>query len=111
MSCKVYANGKLGLPEDAKRSIFENLTNEDCAEGTRINWAADVIWDFGCKMPFQMTALTAAFMHCYINGTLAGVDLSRLKVSEEDARLAIGASCYEAVEKTLDRLCGGKTDE
>jgi len=99
------------LSEEAKKCLCEELKDEDCAEGTRINWAADVIWEFGSRMPVQMTALTAAFMHCYITGRLAGVDFSKLKVSEEDARMAIGASCYEAVEKTLDRLCGGKTDE
>lgn len=102
---------EVALFEEATKSLCEALTDEDCAEGTRTNWAADVIWDFGCRIPVQMSALTATFMHCYINGIMAGLGLSKLKVSEEDARMAIGVSCYDAVDKTLENLCRGKNDE
>ena len=99
------------LSEEAKKHLCEALTNEDCAQGAVINWSSEVLRNYGQMMPLPLSGLTAAFLNCFINGIMTGIDVSNLKVPKEDARLAIGANCLEAVDRTLDQLRGGKTDE
>lgn len=111
MVCENTDCREVALSEEAKKCLCEESTAEGRAEGTGINWVADVLWELGRKMPVQLTTLTAAFMHCYISGIMSGVNPSEFKVPEEGVRMAIGASCYEATEKALARLCGGKDDE
>ncbi|MBO4357808.1 MAG: hypothetical protein J5813_06570 [Candidatus Methanomethylophilaceae archaeon] len=99
---------KQPLPERSLEDLCDQLTEEDIACNVGVQWATDVLLERASSLPLPLDVLTAAFLNCFIEGILAGVDTTGISI--EEARIKMGIRCFEGVDIALHEARGGKDD-